>query len=75
MFADLNNVLNALVAYVSLVIVMIRLLLIWPWKCTDWLKLELSELVKFWQAEENLSRFQWTQTSLLLCPQSSVFFC
>lgn len=46
MFPDLNNVLSALGVFVSLVIVMIRLLLTWPWKCTDWLKLELSELVK-----------------------------
>lgn len=58
MFAD--NVLIALGLFVSLVIVMIRLLLMWPCKCTDWLKLELSELVKFWQGEENLSHFQWT---------------
>lgn len=57
MFANLNNVLNPLGVFISLVIVMIRLVLM-EW--TDWLKLELSELVKFWQADENLSHFQWT---------------
>ena len=40
MFADLNNVLNALGVFMSLVVIMIRLLLMWPRKCTDWLKLE-----------------------------------
>lgn len=46
MFTDLNNVFNALGVFNSPVIITIRSLLMWPWKRTDWLKLELSELVK-----------------------------